>query len=135
MIADLVVNHTSDQHPWFQAARAQPDSPYRDFYVWRDEPPREPGRRASSPTRRRPTGRTTSRPAQYYLHHFYSHQPDLNVANPEVRDEIAQVIGFWLEQGLSGFRVDAVPFLIDGREAAGDDCRTRTTSCATCARS
>ena len=75
----------------------------------------------SSPTRRTRTGRTTARRGQWYLHRFYRHQPDLNVANPEVRDEIAQIVGFWLEQGLGGFRVDAVPFLIEPTGCRGRD--------------
>jgi maltose alpha-D-glucosyltransferase/alpha-amylase len=114
VIVDFVMNHTSDQHPWFQSARASKDSPHRDFYVWRDErPPEQPGdlvfpdQETSNWTYDRKAG-------QYYQHRFYRHQPDLNLANPAVRDEIAQVMGFWLQQGLSGFRVDAVPFLIEG---------------------
>ncbi|MDA0181996.1 alpha-amylase family protein [Solirubrobacter phytolaccae] len=114
VIVDFVMNHTSDQHPWFQAARSSPDSPYRDFYVWVDEkPPEKPGdlvfpdQETSNWTYDRKAG-------QYYQHRFYKHQPDLNLANPAVRDELAQVMGFWLQQGLSGFRVDAVPFLIEG---------------------
>ncbi len=113
VIADLVVNHTSAQHPWFQAARRSPDSPYRDWYVWRDTPaPQKPGdvvfpdRETSVWTRDRLAG-------QYFLHRFYRSQPDLNVANPQVRDEIARIIGFWMHLGLSGFRVDAVPFLLE----------------------
>jgi trehalose synthase len=113
VIADLVMNHTSDQHPWFQAARADKDSPYRDFYVWSDEkPPEKPGD-VVFPDKENSNWAWDEEAGQYYLHRFYSHQPDLNVANPEVRDEIAQVVGFWLEQGLSGFRVDAVPFMLE----------------------
>ena len=113
VIADLVVNHTSDQHPWFQASKSSRDNPFRDWYVWRDRPPADgpqgvvfPGSQRGVWTRHRGTG-------QYYLHRFYPHQPDLNVTNPEVRDEIARVIGFWMELGLCGFRVDAVPFLLE----------------------
>jgi trehalose synthase len=113
VIADLVVNHTSDQHPWFQASKSSLDDPYRDWYVWRDQPPDNgpqgvvfPGQQKGVWTKHRGTG-------QYYLHRFYPHQPDLNVTNPEVRDEIARIMGFWMELGLSGFRVDAVPFLIE----------------------
>ncbi len=113
VIADLVMNHTSDQHPWFQAARSDPDSPYRDFYVWSDEkPPEKPGD-IVFPDKESSNWAYDRKAGQYYLHRFYSHQPDLNIANPEVRDEIAQVVGFWLEQGLSGFRVDAVPFMLE----------------------
>jgi maltose alpha-D-glucosyltransferase/alpha-amylase len=113
VIADLVMNHTSDQHPWFQAARADRDSPYRDFYVWQDEkPPEKPGD-IVFPDKETSNWEWDEAAGQYYLHRFYSHQPDLNMANPAVRDEIAQVVGFWLEQGLSGFRVDAVPFMLE----------------------
>ncbi len=120
VIADLVVNHTSDKHPWFRAARSSKDSPYRDYYVWRDEPPSEeiptvfPDQESSVWTLDEKTG-------QYYLHRFYRHQPDLNVANPLVRDEIAKVLGFWLQLGLSGFRVDAVPFLLETVGVEGGD--------------
>jgi trehalose synthase len=113
VIADLVVNHTSDQHPWFRAAKSSRDDPRRDWYVWQDRPPADgpqgevfPGQQGGVWTKHRGT-------AQYYLHRFYRHQPDLNVTNPQVRDEIARIMGFWMELGLSGFRVDAVPFLLE----------------------
>jgi trehalose synthase len=112
VIADLVVNHTSDQHPWFQAGR-DPGSPYHDFYVWADEkPPEKPGD-VVFPDQEKSNWQWDAKARRWYLHRFYSHQPDLNVANPAVRDEIAQVVGYWLQQGLAGFRVDAVPFLIE----------------------
>ncbi len=113
VIADLVVNHTSDQHSWFQSARADRDSPYRDFYVWSDERPEEKPGDVAFPDKETSNWAWDDQAGQFYLHRFYSHQPDLNVANPEVCDEIAQVMGFWIEQGLSGFRVDAVPFLLE----------------------
>ena len=113
VIADLVVNHTSDQHPWFQAARSDRNSPYRDFYVWSDEKPDEKAGDVVFPDKEDSNWAWDEQAGQWYLHRFYSHQPDLNVANPAVRDEIAQVLGFWTEQGLSGFRVDAVPFLVE----------------------
>jgi trehalose synthase len=113
VIADLVVNHTSDQHEWFQAARADSGSPYRGFYVWVDEkPPEKPGD-IVFPDQEESNWAWDEAAGQWYLHRFYSHQPDLNVAHPEVRDEIAQVVGYWLDLGLSGFRVDAVPFLLE----------------------
>jgi len=113
VIADLVPNHTSDQHPWFQAAREGRDNPYHDFYVWADEkPPEKPGD-VVFPGQETSNWAYDRKAKRWYLHRFYSHQPDLNVANPEVRDELAQIAGFWLEQGLSGFRLDAVPFLIE----------------------
>ena len=113
VIADLVVNHTSDEHPWFKDARRGPDSPFHDFYVWRDEKPEEKPGDVVFPDQEHSNWAFDEEARRWYQHRFYSHQPDLNVANPEVRDEIAQVVGFWLEQGLSGFRVDAVPFLIE----------------------
>src|SRR3954447_12323120 len=115
VIADFVMNHTSDQHPWFQSARASRDSPYRDFYVWRDERPPEPPGAVVFPDVETSTWAFDRKAGQYYQHTFYRHQPDLNLNNPVVRDELAQVMGFWLAQGLSGFRVDAVPFLIEGK--------------------
>ena len=112
VIADLVVNHTSDQHPWFRAGR-DPESPYHDFYVWATEKPEEKPGDVVFPDQEKSNWAYDRKAKQWYLHRFYSHQPDLNVANPEVRDEIAQVVGYWLQQGLAGFRVDAVPFLVE----------------------
>ena len=112
VIADLVVNHTSDQHRWFQAGR-DPSSPYHDFYVWADEKPEEKPGDVVFPDQEKSNWEYDRKAKQWYLHRFYSHQPDLNVANPLVRDEIAQIVGYWLQQGLAGFRVDAVPFLIE----------------------
>jgi trehalose synthase len=111
VIADIVVNHTSDQHPWFKASRSSRTSPYRDFYVWRDEPPAEQ-QEVVFPDQEDSVWEYDVKAGQYYLHQFYKHQPDLNVTNPKVRDEIVKVMGFWLELGLSGFRVDAVPFFL-----------------------
>jgi maltose alpha-D-glucosyltransferase/alpha-amylase len=120
VIVDLVPNHTSDQHPWFQAARADRDSPFRDFYVWSDEPQQDPDLTEVFPGDQHGLWEYDEQAGQYYLHRFYPHQPDLNVANPAVRAEIARIAGFWLELGVSGFRVDAVPFLLelDGIEDA-----------------
>jgi maltose alpha-D-glucosyltransferase/alpha-amylase len=112
VIADLVVNHTSDQHPWFQSAR-DPESPYHGFYVWADEKPEEKPGDVVFPDQEKSNWEYDRKARKWYLHRFYSHQPDLNVANPLVRDEIAQIVGYWLQQGLDGFRVDAVPFLIE----------------------
>jgi trehalose synthase len=125
VIVDLVVNHTSDQHPWFQSARSDPSSPFRDYYVWRDRPPEEQAE-VVFPDQEDSVWEYDEQAGQYYLHRFYKHQPDLNVTNPEVRDEIAKVMGFWLELGLSGFRVDAVPFFlettgVEGAEKVLDD--------------
>ncbi|MEU4548340.1 alpha-amylase family protein [Nonomuraea dietziae] len=113
VIADLVVNHTSDQHPWFKESRSSKDSPLRDWYVWSDKPEPDDPSQIVFPDKENSIWQLDKKTGQYYLHSFYRHQPDLNVANPEVRDEIARVLGFWMELGLSGFRVDAVPFLIE----------------------
>ncbi|GAA3464050.1 alpha-amylase family protein [Saccharothrix longispora] len=112
VIADLVVNHTSDQHPWFQEAR-DPKSPRHDWYVWADEKPADGDEGVVFPDQETSLWTYDRKAKKYYLHKFYKHQPDLNVANPAVRDEIARVMGFWMELGLSGFRVDAVPFLLE----------------------
>ena len=121
VIADLVVNHTSDRHPWFKAARRSVDNPYRDYYVWRSDPPPDTSDQVVFPDQEDSIWELDERTGEWYLHHFYSHQPDLNFANPEVRDHIAKSVGFWLQLGLSGFRVDAVPFLMSDVDAAGDD--------------
>jgi trehalose synthase len=113
VIADIVLNHTSDAHPWFRDARSRADSPYRDFYVWADERPPEPPGGVVFPDKEDSNWAWDDQAGRWYLHRFYSHQPELNVANAEVRDELAQVLGYWLEQGLAGFRVDAVPFLLE----------------------
>ncbi|CCH88676.1 Trehalose synthase (Maltose alpha-D-glucosyltransferase) [Modestobacter italicus] len=113
VIVDLVVNHTSDKHPWFQAARRSKDDPFRDFYVWRSDPPPDTSAQVVFPDKEDSIWELEEKTGEWYLHKFYKTQPDLNVANPRVRDEIAKVIGFWLQLGLDGFRVDAVPFLLE----------------------
>ncbi|SDL18554.1 maltose alpha-D-glucosyltransferase/ alpha-amylase [Nonomuraea maritima] len=113
VIADLVVNHTSDRHPWFEQARSSRESPLRDWYVWSDEPEPDSPDQIVFPDKEHSVWEYDEKSGQYYLHSFYRHQPDLNVANPEVRNEIARILGFWMELGLSGFRVDAVPYLIE----------------------
>jgi trehalose synthase len=113
VIIDLVVNHTSDRHPWFQSARRSRTSPFRDFYVWADEPPAKPKAEVVFPDAEDSIWNFDEKAGQWYLHHFYKHQPDLNIGNPAVRAEIAKVAGFWLQLGVDGFRVDAVPFLIE----------------------
>ncbi|GAA5207065.1 alpha-amylase family protein [Microbacterium kyungheense] len=113
VIVDLVVNHTSDRHPWFRKARRSRNSPYRDFYIWRDDPPPEGQKNPVFPGEADGIWTKDEASGQWYQHSFYEHQPDLNIANPAVRDELARVIGFWLQLGVSGFRVDAVPFLLE----------------------
>jgi trehalose synthase len=121
IIIDLVVNHTSDRHPWFRKARSSPSSPYRDFYVWQDEPPDEPDAEVVFPDAEDSIWSWDDKAGQWYLHHFYSHQPDLNIGNRTVRDEIAKIAGFWLELGVDGFRIDAVPYLIETGGIEGAD--------------
>lgn len=115
VIVDLVVNHTSDKHPWFVSARRSRTSPFRDFYVWRDAPPANE-QPTVFPDEEASVWEYDTRTQQYFQHVFYKHQPDLNIANPRVRDEIVKTIGFWLALGVSGFRIDAVPFLIEPPE-------------------
>ncbi|WP_061298988.1 alpha-amylase family protein [Herbidospora cretacea] len=120
VIADLVVNHTSDQHPWFKDARSSRDSKHRDWYIWSDEPEPDDPKGVVFPDQEDSLWEYDEKTEQYYFHRFYKFQPDLNTSNPEVRDEIARILGFWMELGLSGFRVDAVPFLVE-RVLENDD--------------
>ncbi|GII78484.1 trehalose synthase [Sphaerisporangium rufum] len=114
VIADLVVNHTSDEHPWFKEARSSRDSRYRDWYIWSDTPEPDDPKGVVFPDKEDSLWEYDEGSGQYYYHRFYRFQPDLNVSNPEVADEITRILGFWMELGLSGFRVDAVPFLVEG---------------------
>ncbi len=119
VITDLAVNHTSDAHPWFQASRSNPDGPYGDFYVWSDSPEKfsdariifvdtETSNWTFDPVRR-----------QYFWHRFFSHQPDLNFDNPAVQEAIIDVVRFWLDLGIDGIRLDAIPYLF---EREGTNC-------------
>ncbi|MGY4644602.1 alpha-amylase family protein [Cellulomonas sp. URHB0016] len=122
VIADLVVNHTSENHPWFKEARRSKDNRYRDFYVWRSDKPPSTKDQAVFPDKEEGIWTKDDRTGEWYRHHFYRQQPDLNTANPQVRDAIAKNIGYWAELGLSGFRVDAVPFfLADTAKTPYDD--------------
>ncbi|WP_135829094.1 alpha-amylase family protein [Halorussus halobius] len=117
VIVDLVVNHTSDQHPWFQRAREDPDSPYRDYYVWRADPPDDPDpeRGPVFPGEEESVWSYDEAAEAFYYHRFYHFQPDLNLANEAVREEIRKVLEFWLQLGVSGFRVDAATLMIDNK--------------------
>jgi maltose alpha-D-glucosyltransferase/alpha-amylase len=121
VIADLVLNHTSSEHPWFQASRSDPTGPYGDWYVWGDDDTRwsearvifidtEPSNWTWDPVR-----------GQYFWHRFYSHQPDLNYDNPEVQEQMLNVLRFWLDLGLDGFRLDAVPYLYERDGSNGEN--------------
>ncbi|GAA0256574.1 alpha-amylase family protein [Haladaptatus pallidirubidus] len=112
VIIDFVVNHTSDQHPWFQAARSDPNSKYRDFYLWADEKPQiRPDRGPVFPGEEDHVWSYDNEADAYYYHRFYHFQPDLNIANQAVREEAKKILGFWLELGVAGFRIDAAGLL------------------------
>jgi maltose alpha-D-glucosyltransferase/alpha-amylase len=112
VIIDLVVNHTSDQHPWFKDARGSKDSSYRDWYVWSDKKPGNANKGMVFPGVQKTTWTHDKTSRSWYFHRFYDFQPDLNTANPHVQAEILKIMGFWLQLGVSGFRMDAVPFII-----------------------
>jgi maltose alpha-D-glucosyltransferase/alpha-amylase len=125
ILLDLVVNHTSNQHPWFQSARSDPLSPYRDWYVWSETEPPDRTQGIVFPGEQSETWTWDGTAKAWYYHRFYDFQPDLNWRNPDVRAEIKKVMGFWLQLGASGFRVDAAPFVIElmepGRDPAEQD--------------
>ncbi len=111
IVTDLVMNHTSDQHPWFQESRSDPEGPYGDYYMWSDTDELYPDARiifvdtevsnwTFDPVRR-----------QFFWHRFFSHQPDLNFENPRVQEEMFDIVRFWMDQGIDGFRLDAIPYL------------------------
>ncbi|MEU7755843.1 maltose alpha-D-glucosyltransferase [Micromonospora sp. NPDC049101] len=121
VVIDMVMNHTSDRHPWFQASRTDPDGPYGDFYVWNDNDDRysdarvifvdtETSNWAYDPVRH-----------QFYWHRFFSHQPDLNYDNPAVQEAMLDVLRFWLDLGTDGFRLDAVPYLFEADGTNGEN--------------
>ena len=114
VITELVINHTSDQHPWFQAARhAAPGSPERDFYVWSDDDKKWPETRIIFLDTETSNWTWDPVAGAYFWHRFYSHQPDLNFDNPEVMREVLSVMRFWLEAGVDGLRLDAIPYLVE----------------------
>ena len=119
VLTELVVNHTSDQHPWFQDARSRPDSPKRNWYVWSDSDQRYQGARIIFTDTERSNWTWDPVAKQYFWHRFFSHQPDLNYDNPEVQEEMLNVMRFWLRMGVDGFRCDAVPYLF---EREGTNC-------------
>ncbi len=119
VVIDFVMNHTSDQHPWFQASRADPDGPYGDFYVWADDDTGYPEARIIFVDTESSNWTFDPVRKQYYWHRFFSHQPDLNYENPRVQAAVMEALRFWLDLGIDGFRLDAVPYLF---EAAGTNC-------------
>jgi maltose alpha-D-glucosyltransferase/alpha-amylase len=121
VIMDLVVNHTSDQHPWFQAARSDPDSPYRDWYVWSDTTDRYSDARIIFLDTEASNWTWDEQANAFYWHRFFSHQPDLNFDNPAVREAMLDVARFWLRLGMDGFRLDAVPYLFEREGTNGEN--------------
>ncbi|MCB8837318.1 alpha-amylase family protein [Aurantimonas sp. VKM B-3413] len=119
VIVDLVVNHTSIDHPWFQASR-EGHPKYRDWYVWSKEKPEDADKGVIFPGVQESTWTFDRKRGEYYFHRFYKHQADLNIANPAVREEIQRIMGYWLQLGVSGFRIDAVPFIIEDLKKPGD---------------
>jgi maltose alpha-D-glucosyltransferase / alpha-amylase len=120
VVTELVINHTSDQHPWFQRARSAPKgSPERDFYVWSDDPNRYPDARIIFTDTEKSNWAWDPVAQQFYWHRFFSHQPDLNFDNPKVVDAVINVMRFWLKMGVDGLRLDAIPYLV---EREGTNC-------------
>ncbi len=117
VIVDLVVNHTSNRHQWFQEARKDPQSPYRNWYLWSKKRPPDWNEGMVFPGVQKATWTRDPVAGEYYFHRFYDFQPDLDTWNPAVRAEIHRIMGFWLQLGVSGFRMDAVPFLIEKKGA------------------
>jgi maltose alpha-D-glucosyltransferase / alpha-amylase len=117
VIIDLVVNHTSDAHLWFRDARRSPDSQYRDWYVWADKRPASASKGMVFPGVQKSTWTYDKEAKAWFFHRFYDFQPDLNTSNPYVQAEILKIMGFWIQLGVSGFRMDAVPFVISTKGA------------------
>lgn len=120
VIIDLVVNHTSDEHPWFKNACTDKNAKYRDWYVWSDKKPENMDEGMVFPGVQKTTWTYEKKTRSYYFHRFYKHQPDLNTDNPDVRKEIERIMGYWLELGVAGFRVDAVPFILESPVPSGN---------------
>jgi maltose alpha-D-glucosyltransferase / alpha-amylase len=121
VIIDLVVNHTSNEHPWFQDARRDAKSKYRDWYIWSKKHPSRANKGMVFPGVQKSTWTHDPVAKQWFFHRFYDFQPDLNTSNPAVQAEILKIMGFWIQLGVSGFRMDAVPFVISSK---GPDVKT-----------
>ena len=119
VISDFVVNHTSSEHPWFQSSREDPEGPYGDYYVWRDDDTGYPDARIIFIDSEESNWTFDPVRKQFYWHRFYHYQPDLNYDNPKVLEEVLNALRFWLELGVDGFRLDAVPYLV---EEEGTNC-------------
>jgi maltose alpha-D-glucosyltransferase/alpha-amylase len=122
VVFDLVVHHTSDQHPWFQSARSRPDSPYRDYYIWSETKPTENQPEPIFPGVETSVWEWDSSAEAYFFHLFYRFQPDLNFANPRVQQEILDIASFWMEFGIDGFRLDAANHLFEEKGLPGTSC-------------
>src|SRR5580700_4573825 len=124
IITELVINHTSDQHPWFQAARrAPPGSRKRDYYVWSDTPERYAGTRVIFTDAETSNWAWDPEAKAYYWHRFFSHQPDLNFDNPHVERAVTRIMKFWLDQGVDGLRLDAIPYLVEREGTSNENLR------------
>jgi maltose alpha-D-glucosyltransferase / alpha-amylase len=117
VLIDLVLNHTSNEHPWFKEARKDPNSKYRDWYIWSKKKPPRANHGMVFPGVQKSTWSYEEIAKAWYFHRFYDFQPDLNTSNPEVQAEILKIMGFWIQLGVSGFRMDAVPFVIASKGA------------------
>jgi maltose alpha-D-glucosyltransferase / alpha-amylase len=120
VLVDLVFSHTSDQHRWFQSARSESDSPYRDYYIWTDDPEAHPEGPAAFPTIEKSPWTYDEQAGRWYFHRFYHFEPDLDISNPDVRRELRETMEFWLDLGVAGFRVDAAHFLVQKLAERGD---------------
>jgi maltose alpha-D-glucosyltransferase/alpha-amylase len=129
IIFDLVLNHTSDQHPWFKEGRKDRNSPYRDYYVWSDTTERYQSTRIIFKDTEHSNWSWDLAAQQHYWHRFYSHQPDLNYDNPAVHREMLDAMAYWLDRGIDGFRVDAIPYLY---EREGTNCENLAETHAFC---
>jgi maltose alpha-D-glucosyltransferase/alpha-amylase len=121
VITDLVMNHTSDQHPWFQASRSDRHGPYGDYYVWSDTDTGYPDARIIFIDTETSNWSYDPVRGQYFWHRFFSHQPDLNFENPKVAEEMFQIVRFWMRLGIDGFRLDAVPYLFEEEGHNGEN--------------
>ena len=117
VLIDLVVNHTSNEHPWFKEARKDPNSKYRNWYIWSKKKPMRANHGMVFPGVQKSTWSYDEIAKAWYFHRFYDFQPDLNTSNPAVQAEILKIMGFWIQLGVSGFRMDAVPFVIASKGA------------------
>ncbi|TPW76244.1 maltose alpha-D-glucosyltransferase [Schumannella soli] len=120
IVIDLVMNHTSDQHEWFQQSRSDPDGPYGDFYVWRDTDEEYSNVRVIFVDTEDSNWTFDSERRQFFWHRFFSHQPDLNFENPAVHDAMFDIVRYWLDMGVDGLRLDAIPYLYESEEGNGE---------------